>query len=65
MKALTLLPPNVVFIYAYINPVIAVILGYIILNEPITRWTLGGATLVIIGVLGVFKDQQKTMSLSH
>jgi len=23
------------------------------------------ATLVIIGVLGVFKDQQKTMSLSH
>jgi drug/metabolite transporter (DMT)-like permease len=54
-----------VFTYAYINPVIAVILGFIILNEPITRWTLGGAILVIIGVLGVFKDQQKTMSLSH
>jgi len=65
VKALTLLPPNVVFTYAYVNPVIAVILGYIILNEPVTRWTLGGATLVIIGVLGVFKDQQKTMSLSH
>ena len=65
MKALTLLPPNVVFTYAYVNPVIAVILGFIILNEPITGWTLGGAALVIIGVLGVFKDQHKTMSLSH
>jgi len=65
VKALTLLPPNVVFTYAYVNPVIAVILGYIILNEPVTRWTLGGAILVIIGVFGVFKDQQKTMSLSH
>ena len=65
VKALTLLPPNIVFTYAYVNPVIAVILGFIILNEPVTRWTLGGATLVIIGVLGVFKDQQKTISLSH
>ena len=53
------------FNYAYVNPVIAVILGFIILNEPVTQWTLGGATLVIIGVLGVFKDQHKTMSLSH
>ena len=65
VKALTLLPPNVVFTYAYVNPVIAVILGFIILKEPVTEWTLGGATLVIIGVLGVFKDQHKTMSLSH
>ena len=57
VKALKLLPPNIVFTYAYVNPVIAVILGYFILNEPITRWTFGGAALVIIGVLGVFKDQ--------
>ena len=41
VKALTLLPPNVVFTYAYVNPVIAVILGFIILKEPVTEWTLG------------------------
>ncbi|MBN4081389.1 EamA family transporter [Caldithrix abyssi] len=58
MKALTLLPPNIVFTYAYVNPVIAVILGFIILGDPITQWIFAGTTLVIVGVLGVFKDQK-------
>lgn len=58
VKALKLLPPNVVFTYAFVNPVVAVLLGFIILGEPITPWTFAGATLVIIGVLGVFKEQK-------
>ncbi|MEO2185215.1 MAG: EamA family transporter, partial [bacterium] len=58
IKALKLLPPNVVFTYAFVNPVVAVILGFFILGEPITPWTFAGATLVIIGVLGVFKEQK-------
>ena len=58
VKALKLLPPNVVFTYAFVNPVVAVILGFFILGEPITPWTFAGATLVIIGVLGVFKEQK-------
>jgi len=58
VKALKLLPPNVVFTYAFVNPVVAVILGFFILGEPITPWTFAGATLVFIGVLGVFKEQK-------
>ncbi|MEA1881883.1 MAG: EamA family transporter [Candidatus Marinimicrobia bacterium] len=61
VKALKLLPPNVVFTYAYVNPVVAVILGFFILGEPITQWTIAGAILVIIGVLGVFKEQNIRM----
>jgi drug/metabolite transporter (DMT)-like permease len=59
VKALKLLPPNIVFTYAFVNPVVAVILGFFILGEPITQWTFAGAALVLIGVLGVFKDQKK------
>ena len=58
VKALKLLPPNIVFTYAFVNPVVAVILGFFILGEPITPWTFAGATLVIIGVVGVFKEQK-------
>ena len=63
VKALKLLPPNVVFTYAFVNPVVAVILGFFILGEPITRWTFAGATLVFIGVLGVFKEQKNSIPL--
>jgi drug/metabolite transporter (DMT)-like permease len=55
LQALRLLPTNVVMTYAYVNPVIAVALGWLILGEPITLWTVGGAALVLIGVAGVFR----------
>ena len=61
VKALKLLPPNIVFTYAFVNPVVAVILGFFILNEPITQWTLSGAGLVLVGVLGVFKEQKNSI----
>ena len=62
VKALKLLPPNIVFTYAFVNPVVAVVLGFIILGEPITPWTFAGATLVLVGVLGVFKEQKELYS---
>jgi len=65
VKALKLLPPNIVFTYAYVNPVVAVILGFIILGEPITQWTFAGTALVIIGVVGVIKIQKKEISGSN
>ena len=58
VKALKLLPPNIVFTYAFVNPVVAIVLGFIILGEPITPWTFAGATLVLVGVLCVFKEQK-------
>jgi len=59
IQSLRLLPMNVTATYAYVNPVVAVILGRIVLDEPITGWTVGGAGLVILGVAGVFRDRAR------
>ena len=55
--ALRLLPTAVVMTYAYVNPAIAVVLGWLILDEPITGYTLAGMALIISGVYGVFRDK--------
>ena len=55
VSALQILPTNLVTTYAYVNPVIAVLLGWLILKEPITPWTVAGGLLVIIGVMGIFR----------
>jgi drug/metabolite transporter (DMT)-like permease len=59
VKALQLLPVSVVMTYAYVNPVIAVLLGWMILSERITLWTLAGSALVILGVMGVFHEMRR------
>ncbi len=59
MYALKLLPTALVATYAYVNPAIAVFLGWLILREPITWWTLIGASLVLLGVFGVFRVKAK------
>lgn len=51
------LPYRVVMTYAYINPVIAVFLGWLVLREAVTPWTLTGAALVVAGVVGVFRHR--------
>ncbi len=55
VSALQLLPTSLVTTYAYVNPVIAVFLGWLILQEPITPWTIAGGFLVLIGVTGIFQ----------
>lgn len=57
VQALRLLPTGIVFTYAYVNPLIAVILGWLVLHEPITWWTLAGTALILAGVAGVFRDR--------
>jgi len=52
--ALKVLPTSVVMTYAYVNPAIAVVLGWLILGEPITGYTLAGMVLILAGVWGVF-----------
>jgi len=59
VKALQLLPVSVVMTYAYVNPVIAVLLGRVILGERITMWTLAGSVLVVLGVMGVFHELRR------
>jgi drug/metabolite transporter (DMT)-like permease len=48
--ALKHLPVATVSLYAYINPVIAVLLGTVILKEPFGARTLAGAGVVLAGV---------------
>lgn len=57
VSALQLLPTRIVMTYAYVNPVFAALLGYLILDEPITVWTVLGTVLVLAGVAGVFRSR--------
>lgn len=41
--------------YAYVNPVLAVLLGNLVLGEPVTGRTVAGAALVLAGVAAVFR----------
>ena len=51
------LPINIVSTYAYVNPAIAMLLGWLFLQEEITSWTLGGSVLILLGVTGVFREK--------
>jgi len=55
VTALQILPTRLVTTYSYVNPVIAVLLGWLILGEPITYWTIAGGVLVLIGVTGIYR----------
>ncbi len=57
MATLRLLPIQVVMTYAYVNPVIAVFLGWLIIAEEVTGWTVAGAALVVAGVAGIFNNR--------
>lgn len=48
--ALANAPLSLVGTYAYVNPAVAVFLGWLILSEPITAVVLGGGLLVVAGV---------------
>jgi len=48
--SVTHLPLSLVSTYAYINPVIALILGWYVLNEPLTLTVFIAAGLILIGV---------------
>ncbi len=59
LNTLRLLPINIAMTYAFVNPVLAQILGWWILGEPLTIWTLIGTALVILGVVKVFSDKNQ------
>lgn len=58
VTALRLLPTRIVMTYAYVNPVLAVVLGYLVLGEQITLFTIAGSILVLLGVAGVFRERR-------
>jgi drug/metabolite transporter (DMT)-like permease len=57
VTALQKLPTKIVMTYAYVNPVLALLLGWAILSEEITMLTIGGSVLVLLGVMGIFRER--------
>ena len=49
--ALNELPASTVGTYAYVNPVVAVALGSLFLDEPLSPGLLAGATLIVAAVV--------------
>jgi drug/metabolite transporter (DMT)-like permease len=58
VNTLRRLPMSIATTNAFVNPVIAVILGAVLLNEPVTIWNVSGAALVLLAVAGAFRDRQ-------
>ncbi|MFJ9770964.1 EamA family transporter [Kitasatospora sp. NPDC101157] len=50
--------------YAYVNPVVAVLLGWLILAEPLTGPTLAGGAIVVVGVCLVVSVSRRSGSPS-
>lgn len=57
-------PTSKVSTYAYVNPVIAVILGWLILHERVDRYIVAGSAVVVLSVILVTsaKVREKTVS---
>lgn len=53
-------PMSLVSTYAYVNPVVAVILGLVILNEALTRDVIVGLSIVVGGVILVVTGERRT-----
>lgn len=60
IQSIRLLPLSLATTNAFVNPVIAVALGALLLGERLTPATLVGAALVLAGVAGVFRDRYAT-----
>ena len=68
MFALKELPVGIVMLYAYVNPLVAVVLGYFWLHEKLTVYTLFAFIAIVSGVYIVnygYKQQQKRILTSN
>jgi len=57
--AITKPPPTQVYVYAYINPILAVVLGWLFLREHFSIDVLTGTLITLGGVFVVNKEFQK------
>lgn len=58
--ALQRLPSEISSIYAYVNPIVAVLLGTVIFNEPLTIPIIIGGSITLIGLYLVNKSMRKS-----
>ena len=52
-------PISRVATYAYVNPVVAIVLGYLILDEAVTGLTVAGAAVIVLAVAVVVRGEAK------
>ncbi len=64
MYSLQHLPVSVATIYAYINPLVAVILGYFLMSEPLNWYTFFAFIAILTSVLLVKKGNNKKQKSS-
>ena len=50
-------PIQTVATYAYVNPIIAIFLGWAILSEAITAWMVAGAAIVVVSVATIVRKE--------
>jgi drug/metabolite transporter (DMT)-like permease len=55
-------PPSLASTYAYVNPVVAVLLGWAVAGEPLTLRTLVAATIIIAAVVIITSHQGQNYS---
>jgi len=58
-------PTSKVSTYAYVNPVVAVFLGWLILHERVDRFILAGSAVVVLSVILVTSAKVKQKSVSE
>jgi drug/metabolite transporter (DMT)-like permease len=57
-------PTSKVSTYAYVNPVVAVFLGWLVLHERVDRFILGGSAIVVLSVILVTSAKVKEKILA-
>jgi drug/metabolite transporter (DMT)-like permease len=56
--AVRTLPTTVVATYAYVNPIVAVVLGTVLLKEPLTWNVLAGGCAIVVSVVVIVLDNR-------
>jgi drug/metabolite transporter (DMT)-like permease len=52
-------PLSRVATYAYVNPVVAIVLGWLILDEVVSGITIVGATIIVVSVALVVRSERR------
>jgi drug/metabolite transporter (DMT)-like permease len=58
-------PVSKVATYAYVNPVVAIVLGWLILAEPVSPSMLAGAALILAAVVLVIRTEARPRPVAH
>ena len=62
MYAIRMLPLSLISTYSYVNPLVALVLGWLVLSEPL-GWREAGAALVILLGVALVKTSPKEVAL--